>query len=360
MLQSPHFLYHTDVLRSPNVTGPNQLDAFGLASRLSYFLWQSAPDEELLNAAASGELLVDEGLQSQALRMLADERARRAVSSFHLQWLELQQLPAFSKDDERWSSALAWDMLDEVTSLANDVILQRGGTLRDLLTTTESVASPELFGLYGGEPLDAPTRVELVPEQRSGLLTRAAFAARFATVNASSISQRGLWVRKHLLCTDVPPDPLVSLPEEPEGRTSRERSEVVLAEPACAPCHELIDPIGFSFENYDAIGGFRTEEDGYPIDPSGVVSDPNDGRISVANAHELSAVLADLRTARDCTALNWWRFALGRSGTSEDGEAIAELQYLFDRADGNLLALIQCIVMGPSFRSGGVGGSNVR
>lgn len=361
MLQSPHFLYNDDANIDFSRSQALPLDSFGMASRLSYFLWQSTPDDELLRAAAAGELLDDATLQSQTLRMLSDPRAERMIRSFFVQWLELQRLPEQTKVDERWTPALAWDMVDEIATLGGDVILRGDGSLATLFTTTQSAASDELLSLYGTSREADAARVTLDPSERAGLLTRAAFLARYATPERSSPTHRGLWVQSRLLCTPFPGDVGHETIAPPtDDQTTRQWVETQTSMPQCTACHVFFDPIGFNLENYDAIGAHRTTQNGEPIDATGELVADAVVRQATQNAFELSANLPSLPTTNRCVAMTWWRFALGRSGDSFDGASISALEANFQNSNGNLLALIQCLVSSPAFRSVRWEGTTVR
>jgi len=359
-LQSPHFLYHVENWTPDITNGLEQIDAFGVASRLSYFLWGSMPDSELLTAAANGDLHDPNMLRAQAERLLADDRARDAIADFHLQWLETEGLFGKEKDTAEfpfYDEALMQAMLRETEAFADEVIRAGDGRLVTMLTASWTmVDTPELATLYGASfdasAPEALQRVELDPTQRVGVLTQAGVLATHGHFDKSSPVHRGLLVRKALLCTEVPPPPpdvnaTVPPPDTPE--TERERLEQHASDPVCAACHRLFDPIGFGFEHYDAVGGFRMLENGEEIDASGNIVGTEDMDGPFEGAIELAQRLAPSRQVHGCVAQQWFRFAVTRSDEADEC-ALAELgQSFFDRG-GDIRALLLEIVTSDAFR----------
>ncbi len=359
-LQSPWFLYHMEFGASGTNDGELvALTGHELASRLSYFVWNSMPDETLFAAAGAGELDTVEGLTAQVDRMLADPRARETISAFHLQWLGVDEIDGLEKNLDAFpgfSPALAAAMKAETAAFASHVVLDGDGLFDTLLTADFTLTEdPELLAMYGvtlppghvaGEPVPLP------PDRRMGLLTQASVLARHAHANQTSPVHRGRLVRENLLCQPLPPPPpeVDNVPPSPDpDATTRERFEQHRADPSCSGCHQLIDPIGFTFEHYDGMGAWRDLEAGKAVDASGElistdVDGPIDGVIDLANK------LAESDDVERCVTRQWFRFATGRNETAEDACANEALDTTFVESGGDVRVLIRDLVASDSFR----------
>jgi len=330
MLQSPNFLYHWELAdEAPLADSADptlvNLSAYQLASRLSYFLWETMPDEALLTAAGSGELATPDGLADQAARMLMDTvRARDGLFNFHRQWLHVDNLV-----DLLPGTNLGQELGGELSAFVGSVMLEGDGTLKTLLTAPYTFVNATTAPEYGTTASGSTfTRFDFDPSQRAGILMQVPF---LRTNGTAPPVDRGLVVYRQLFCGSVPPPPLV-VPEvrPPEaGMTTRERF-ADHAENACATgCHALFDPWGFAFENFDSIGHYRTTEENKPINaageplPSGTGVGgvtPNGVEIPFNNAQELVAALGENEEVRWCTARQWSRYMLGRlEGTPDTG-----------------------------------------
>jgi hypothetical protein len=363
MLQSPWFLYHVE-LGDPAtdlVEGePAPLSGHELASRLSYFLWDSMPDDALFDAAAAGELSTDEGLEAQVDRMLVDPRAQEAIASFHLQWLGVDEIESLEKAPEVFPSfdgELAQAMKEDTASFANWVLSEGDGRLETLLTGAFTLSDdPALLALYGvqvpaghvaGEPIPLPS------DQRAGLLTQAAVMAEHAHANQTSPVHRGVLVRQNFLCQMLPPPPadVDNVPPNPEpGVSTRERFAQHSEDESCSPCHNLIDPLGFGFEHYDGVGAFRTMDGELPVDASGEVLATEESNQTFDGGVELAGILAQAPEVRDCMARQWFRFSLGRMDDDLDTCTMDRLATAFEDSDHDVRSLIREIVLSDSFR----------
>lgn len=358
MLQSGHFLYHLE-FGLPEPSGDVvALTEYEVASRLSFFLWNSVPDDALLNAAEAGELASAQGLRVQAERLLQDPRAREAVGEFHVQWLALDHLETSFKDPAYYpdfSAELAEAMVAETRRFSQIVVLQGDGRLDTLLTADFSYLEPELFELYGVEPPpdhNVGVPVFLDPQQRAGLLTQAAFLTEHALTNASGPIQRGVEVRTNILC-DPPPPPTpgidITPPEIQPDATTREIFEAHTASDLCASCHQLIDGIGLGFEAYDGVGAYRTTENGLPVDDIGeLVGTDVDGEFD--GAVELAHALAESSQVRECVARQWFRFAFGRFEVDADQCSLDVMHQAFADSDYDVKELLLHIVETDAFR----------
>ena len=362
VLQSPMFLYHVE-LGAPADTTTDGLTApltdHEMASRLSYFLWGTMPDDELFAAADTGLLTESSDLAEQVDRMIADPRFEVAITRFHTQWLGVDELSELYKDPERFpefSPELAASMHEDVGSLARHILLDGDGTIDALLTAPVTLTDdPDLLALYGAT---VPTErrpgapVPLPSDERAGLLTTPAVLSRLAHADQSSPILRGAFVRQHLLCQPLPsppPDADDVAPAVDPTATTRERFSQHTADPACLGCHELIDPIGFGFEHYDAVGAYRHRDGGAAVDASGeLVGTDIDGEFE--GAVDLAHRLARSPAVRQCIALQWLRYALGRAVSSEDQCTLDELYASVAESGGDIRALIHQIVQSDAFR----------
>jgi hypothetical protein len=352
-LQSPHFLYLPEV-GGDAVEGASELVELGpyeLASRLSYFLWKTMPDDDLLTAAETGELSTPEGLEAQTLRMLEDDRARATVASFHAQWLHIADLEELPKDAElhpEWSPEIGVLLREETLGVANDVILGEGdGRLATLLTTRQSRIGSELEAYYDVTAGDDGL-VELAANQRAGILTHASVMAALGHSNHTSWTKRGHFIREDVLCEAL------ALPNGDVDMTVLNDPDR-LVNPECKGCHLLMDPIGAAFETYDTAGQFlatpppipegplmpfRIEQGSKEIDVAGEFSDPI----------ELAERLSTSRTVADCVTTKWYTFATYRSEQEEDSCAVVKLQQRFADSDFDVRDLIAGIAQSDSFR----------
>ncbi len=356
MLQSPYFLYRAE-LGQMGAQEHAVATEYEIASRMSYLLWQSMPDDELFAAAAAGELSDPVRRREIATQMLASDRARVAVGSFHRQWWELDALELKPKDpgtfpdfDEQVRASLG----DELQSFADHVVFEAEGTVAALFTSPQAVLDARAASIYGVSVPDDGQRhvVELDPSERAGLLTRAAFLATQAYPQTGSPPRRGKFVIERLLCSELPSPPgdadLTPPTPEPGAKTNRELFEEKTAEPHCWGCHQVLHGVGFGFEHYDAIGRYQTLDSGLPIDATGQligsdVDGPFDGAV------ELSQLLASSEQVESCVTRQWFRFAYGRAETPQDECRIDHLRDRLAEADGSIQALLLDLIASEDF-----------
>jgi hypothetical protein len=318
MLEAPQFLYHVE---SHDPSAPP--DSYAVASRLSYFLWNSMPDDAAFDLAAGGKLVDDLGVKNEIDRMLADPKSERSIVHFFRQWYALKRLDAGVKTDEfGFTDGVKSAMHEEADRFLRDAVYKRNLTLREMLTARTTFVNADLAPIYG---VPAPAtgqwqEVELPPE-RAGLLTRAGFLADAAHESFGSPVWRGIFVLRNLACAPPGPPPLaaqgVEVTHAPAGTvlTNRQAYEATTSSRAeCAACHKSINGIGYVFEAFDAVGRYRTQDHGQPVDTSGSLF----GK-PVANATELANSLADSPNVTHCMALQMARYAFrnGAEGTSD-------------------------------------------
>jgi hypothetical protein len=357
-LVSPSFLYRVEV-GTPIADQPYlALTSWEVASRLSYFLTGAMPDDALFSAAAAGGLLTPESIATEAKRLLATPAARQQVADFFSGWLNLRAVERLERDPAAfpgWSSTLPPLLAEETRAFATQVIFSGPGDLKTLLTAPYTYGNPALAGLYGGTagPVqDGVARIELPTSQRAGLLTQISFLASHAKEIQTDPVARGKFVRERILCQGIPAPPvelMISAPEITPGTTTRQRFMEHEANPVCATCHRLIDPVGLAFENYDAAGGWREQEQGQPIDSSGDltntdVSGPINGVVAMAGK------LAQSEIATECFVRNWFRFTFGRGEGDEEATRMTTITADFRAADGKVLELLIALTKTPDFR----------
>jgi hypothetical protein len=359
LLQSPHFLYRVELGTPDPVEGDVvPLGPYEIASRLSYLLWSSMPDDELFAAADAGELATQEQIAAQARRMLDHPRARQAVANFHSQWLKLTHIETVTKDPATYPlyhDGLRSLWRQETEAFLEHVVFDGEGDVGTLLSAPYSMMNAELAAFYGVDnppTSDVFERVELDPSSRAGILTHASLLAVNAKPNQSSPVHRGKFVREMLLCQLLPPPPNdveIKPPDVKPGSTTRERFKEHSANPECAACHVLMDPIGFGFEHYDGIGQWRDKDQGFAVDASGSLYATRDIDGPFYGAVELAKELAVSAEVRQCVATQWFRFGYGRAEGKTDACAMHEIQGAFAASGNNIKELLVALTQTEAF-----------
>ena len=355
LMQAPQFTYRIEIGDGDGLVTPHEL-----ASRLSYLLWQSMPDDALMAAAEAGELTTPAQIEAQARRMMERPRARQAMIDFHRQWLEFDRVQDEAKEPGSfpdWGPELRAAIREEVDRFVGGVIFDGDGTIASLLTSRSSWVNEPLAMHYGLDPVDGWTEVELPANERSGILTRSDFLAGQSHETNGSPILRGVFVIERLLCSGLGAPPAnadTSTPERAPGSgpvTNRTLFEERTAPAQCQGCHAQINGIGFAFEHYDATGRYRTKDDTLPVDATGTivgtdVDGPYDGAI------ELSQRLAQSRSVSDCVATNWIRYATGRRVEPEDACLVERARSSLAASGGDVRELLIDIVTSPEFARG--------
>jgi hypothetical protein len=361
MLQSPNFLYRFEwgaPGAHPESDGSVPLSQYEVASRLSYFLWNTMPDDSLFAAADAGQLGTADAVTAAARRMVQDPKARDGLASFHLQWLQLQGLATLEKNDPTFTTDLRSAMSDEVVAFVDGVVRQGDGTLDTLLTGDFSYLEGPLYDLYGvaspaGGLPSTPTRTTL-PAGRAGVLTLPAVLAVHAHADQTSIVHRGLLVLEQFLCSEVPPPPpnvdMTVPPSSDAGLSERQFLQQHSQNPGCAVCHTSMDALGDAFEEFDAIGRYRTTDGAQPVDSSGQLTGTAHQNGPVADAAGLAHRLAAADEVRACLARQWFRFLFGRVEGAADEHTIANAMSSFGGAGDRIPDLLVAYTGTRNFR----------
>ena len=359
LLQAPQFLYRLEFGEAdPVAPGLARLTPYEIATRMSYLLWGSGPDASLIESAEAGLLGTPAEREQEARRMLADPRARDMLVEFHRQWLDFDGLQGESKDPTTYptyDAALEASIRQESDRFVGNVIWKGDGTVRSLLTSTTAEVDAPLAQLYGVAPPESGwAEVTLDPAQRSGLLTRANFLASRAHKVAGSPPLRAVFILERLLCQSPPAPPADADLSEPaaesggEGKTNRQLFEERLAPDACKACHQTFTDLGYAFENYDAIGQYRDQDNGLPVDATGQFS-LGDIDWQMTGALDLSDLLAESAEVQRCVARFWFEYALGRARESFDSCRVDALGEALADAQGDVRELLVAIVKEPDF-----------
>lgn len=357
-LQSPHFLYRMEI--GQGQSGDTvQLSDFEIASRLSYMLWNTMPDDALLTEAERGSLHTEDQVAAQAARLLDDPWGQAMLERFHSQLFNWDLYRDMSKDPTTFPlyyNEIGNDMYDEARRFVEHVILREQGDLSELLTAPYTFVNSELAAIYGlegsfDESFSQASFDPMEHPQRGGLLTQLGFLASHGGLTGSV--HRGVFINHRVLCTELPPPP-DAIPPIPSDSgmtmTSRERIELHTGLGTCgASCHgTFINPVGFAFESFDGLGQYRTEEMGLPIDASAMFEFA-DGPVEFDGASEFNDAVAARVQTHDCYTKHWVEYALGRDTAGSDLDLIQTL------GDGSLdgLSIKQLIielVQSESFR----------
>ncbi len=353
MLQSPMFLFRVE-LGEPD-GGRLRYSGWEMATRLSFFLWNTTPDDELLAAAERGELTDPAGLQRAIDRMLASDKLRDGVRNFFLERLGLYQLGDLVKDSKvfpEMSADLGPDAREETLRMLADLAIDRDADVREMMTTRRTFLNRRLAALYGvpAPAIDGFAAALLPPDgERRGLLGQASILAEYAHSTSSSSTLRGKFMRTVLLCATIPPPPVnvnTALPEPSDKLpTLRDRMQNHMINPLCASCHTFLDPIGLGLERFDGIGKYRLTEHGVAIDPSGVLD-----KAPFADARGLGAAIANHPEFARCFARHLYRYAVGRKEIDGEEDLLAWFNDAL-AADGfRMVPLMRRIALSDGFR----------
>jgi mono/diheme cytochrome c family protein len=357
MLVSPQFLFRVE--KDPNPTDPekvHRLSDVELASRLSYFLWSSMPDDELLTLAEAGKLKDAATLDAQVKRMMLDKKSASFADNFAGQWLEIRNLDSIKPDPQKfplWTPELK-DAMRTETSMFFQHVLSENRPLSDFINAKYTFLNEGLAKYYGIDGVKGPDfrRVELTTDQRGGILSQGSVLAVSSYPSRTSPTIRGKYVLNNILGTPPPPPP----PDVPALDDAKVGSEVSLRKqleahrnnPVCASCHSKMDVLGFGLENYDAIGKWRTMDGKFPIDVGGTM--PN-GK-SFQTAAEMRAILTDsMPQVSRCLVEKIMTYAMGRGMQTYDNKTIDEINRKLQGEGYHFQTLIYEVVRSLPFQS---------
>jgi hypothetical protein len=353
ILMAPQFLFRIEQNR-PDQLEPYRVDDFELASRLSFFLWSRPPDRELIKLAADNKLGETDVLRQQVIRMIQDSRSDALIKNFFGQWLGLTSVRTHVVDSiafPEFTEDLRQSMIDEAEAFIGE-ILRKNRPISELIDADFTYVDARLAQHYGWEieQLSAMQRVSLTDRRRGGLLTSAALLMVQSDPNRTNIPRRGNYIADRIL-GEAPPPPPPDVPEldsadSNSGLTLRELFEQHRASPACSNCHQKIDPFGFALENFDAIGRWRTEDAGQPIDASGQASDGAqfDGPVELKEYLKLSSEKFLRSFSR-----NLLIYAFGRGLETPDECVLQDILQLDDDCNPTVTDIILTIVTSRPF-----------
>ena len=364
VLVSPHFLFRVELDARPGA--PRDLTDLELASRLSYFLWSSMPDDELIALAAKGQLRAGKNLDAQVVRMLKDNRAREFVENFSGQWLQTRKLKLANPDRGRFETfdePLRRAMQREV-EMFFAAIVRDDRPILDFLHADYTFLNERLAKHYGinGVTGDQFRRVPLTDKRRGGVVTMASVLTVTSNPTRTSPVKRGKYILEEILGTPPPPPPpgVPDLKDDDDHKgggtqeTIRAKLERHRADPNCANCHAKMDPLGFALENFDAVGSWRDKDGALPVDASGML--PKGEKFT--GPVELKAVLmTKLKPFAHCLTEKMMTYALGRGLTYPDRCVVDKIADDLLRDGARFSRLISGIVHSDPFQKRGIEGS---
>jgi hypothetical protein len=351
-LVSPAFLYRVEGDLADGGTTPHALNAYEIASRLSYFLWSSMPDAELFELAASDALLDPTVIEAQVERMLADPRAEALIENFAGQWLFIRNVANAAPDPwlyPNFDDALRESMQREMEIFFGTFVFNDRNML-EMLTADSTFVDGRLAAHYGIEGVEGDEFVEVTGTGRGGLLRQAGLLTALSYPGRTSPVRRGKFILGQLLCSEPEPPPAdaggLQEGDELAGLSLRERMEMHRRDPSCAACHSTMDPLGFGLEHYDALGAWRDFYGEDPIDATGVLPDGS----SFDGAEELAEVIAANDGYARCIADKLFTYALGRPVKPEDAATIHSITQQFGEGGYRFSELATAIATSEAFR----------
>jgi len=355
VLMSPHFLFRVEI----GEPGPEayRYTNWEMASRLSFLLLDAPPDDELRAAAKSGELVTSGGVRAQATRLLNDPRARVALTRFFRDFMNIGGLDGLDKQPDKFpqmTATLGPSMRIEIERMFEENVFEREGDFRDLFTTRDTHVNEDLARVYGIEGITGPdwTPITLPDDgKRAGILTTPGFLALNAHKTQTSPTRRGRFIRLNLLCQDVPPPPPgidTTLPDADPTKptTLRERLDAHRKDPACAGCHQKMDPIGFTLERFDSIGAYRDmDENNLPIDSASEIDGaPVDGPM------DMTALIAALPEVGACVARRFYEHGGAHLAGKGDEPSVDALVADFVGSNYTFKELVLALVTNNGYR----------
>jgi len=355
LLLSPNFLYRAEANKLDSSNNRLKYDGLSMATRLSYTLTGGPPSTDLLTAATSGQLNTADGVRTAAAPLLASSGVVDRMTAFFTEYTQADQVLLVSKNSTlfpTFDAALKTSMLQSIQLFFKNVVLGPTAHVRNFYVSDQTFVDANLAPLYGVEaPASGFTQATLPSSSgRAGVLGQAAVLAAQSQADRTSPSRRGIFILQNFLCTPVPVPPtgvdttippLVNTPQ-----TTRQQLQYAVREPQCAACHALFDPLGFALEHFDAIGAYRDEENGLPIDATGTLNGvPFDGEA------EFSTVLRQQPGTLPCLLRNFYRYANGRAEDDKDLDQIDSLHKALESRGFVWMNFLTDFVASDAFRS---------
>ena len=356
MLQSPYFLYRFELgAYEPGATGLTTLTEHEIAAALSYYLTDGPPDEPLLAAAEAGALSSADARRSHAERLLQTDSGKGPVVEFYRQLLEYSSLDEVMKDPDVFPEfeGVRPEFHGEMEAFVKYTIFEGEGSLGAMLTANYTFVNDRL-GAFLGLPSKGTDFVlaRTDADKRAGLLSLAGLNSVLAAQTRTSPVNRGRFVREKLLCehiSDPPPTVDLNLPELEPGMTARQQLEAKTASASCRSCHSLMNPVGFGMETIDAIGRYRTEDNGQTLDSAGELTGTRDADGTFEGTPALAALLADSEQVQECMSIQAFRYALGRGENTADACTVVSIRDALASNGGDLKKIAPAIVQSDSF-----------
>lgn len=370
LIQSPYFLYHLELEEESmggSATGTKvPVTGYSMASRLSYLLWGSVPDATLTTEAAAGRLSTAAQVSAQATRMLADSRATGGMRNFYEQWLKVLDLPTSKVKNPvtnvdyaaKYSPAVQASLRASFDAQVDDALWGAGDSVKALITGTTAYVDTNIAPIFGVTGITGTTlqKVNVNPAQRMGIMTHPAIMSVFATETSSHPIKRGVFFWDKLLCQPLPSPPNNVPPFVPPspGQSLRQDFETMTADPvSCQPCHMRINPLGFLFEHYDAMGYYvSTDSNGQPVNSATTLVGTNDPMLDLATTDAVQFATrlgADDSAVSSCMVKQVYRYAVHRHEASGDATSLKTLTDTFNTSGRSLKALLTQLTQSEAF-----------
>jgi hypothetical protein len=366
LLQSPYFLYHLELEEQAKGQGAVAVAGYSMASRLSYLIWGSMPDEGLFAKAAAGQLSTSEQIEGEARRLLADPRARVGLYNFYEQWLRADRLPPVKggKYQNAYDDAMRVSIMASFDAQVDASLWSPQNGVQVLLTATQAFMNEQTAPLFGVTGINgAGLQVANVnPAERIGILSHPAIMGALATEDGTHPIKRGVFVWDQLLCQDLPnpPSNVPVFPGVPANSSVRQAFETFTSDPGCQGCHRRINPVGFLFENYDALGAYtKVDDNGQAVNAAGTIvgavglDGSDDAAVNVATptAVDLARNMANSNAVAHCLVTQLYRYTVKRHETSGDTASIDTLAGAFASTAQSMPDLLVGLTASDAFKN---------
>lgn len=357
MLRSPYTQFRselgTTVANNPAIS---QLSPYELATQIAFALTGAPPDKELLAAAEDGTLAKKEGVETQVRRLMTSDGFVNGFSDFVFRWTGITWLDEATKDAKTYpgySADSRTAMVAESKEFLRDVLRNKRASFKKLMTSTDTTITPPLAAVYGVGTFTGSKKITANTTERSGLFTLPAVIAANSPAVQTGPAQRGVFLLRKLMCTSPPPPPAnlkTDLTESDPTLTLRERFAVHSNNANCSSCHKMMDPFGFSMENYDAIGRFRDKDNGKTVDASGAITTTANSNFTFKSGVELLNDLATSKDVQECFVRQVFRYTFGRAETDGDTALINASYAAFAKSDFDMNELFATLYTSDAFR----------